>query len=205
MDQPDPEFLEAMLAEAGMDQYSELAPDLALLARELLRWNQTHNLTGFRELRGLVVGMFLDSLVLVPKVWGRTVLDIGSGAGFPGLVLALARPELEVTLLEPRGKRVSFQKQVVRLLELQDRVIPVQGRAGEGALSGRRFSTVTARALGSLEQTLALARGYLAPGGRALLPRGLKDLSEALRLGLKVTEYELPPPGAKRLLVMQEP
>lgn len=173
------------------------------LGRELLRWNQRINLTGYRDLNEVAVGLFLDSLALVPLLGGESLLDIGSGAGFPGLVLALALPELRVTLLEARGKRVSFQKQAVRLLGLGN-VACVQGRAGEGALEGERFDTVTMKAVADLEGSLALAKAYLAPGGMALLPRGEGDAKAAAELGLLTMSYELPPPRGKRIVAIYQ-
>lgn len=173
------------------------------LARELLRWNERINLTGYRDLREVAVGLFLDSLALTPLVAGDTLLDIGSGAGFPGLVLALALPEVRVTLLEARGKRVSFQKQAVRLLGLGN-VECVQGRAGEGALADQRFDTVTVKAVAGLEGSLTLAKGYLAPGGMALLPRGEGEVGAAAALGLLSMAYELPPPKGKRIIAIYQ-
>lgn len=179
-----------------------LLSHLERLLAELLKWNQTHNLTGHQHERSVVVDLFLDALAMVEQVRGETLLDIGSGAGFPGLVLALAMPDLRVTLLEPRAKRVSFQKQAVRLLGLGDRVRPVMGRAGDAELAGQVFDTVTVRAVGSLDESLALARPYAAPGGRVILPRGVKDRAEAQGMGLRVVEYELPEPGGRRILAI---
>lgn len=181
-----------------------LVTPLDLLAEELLRWNRRINLTGYRTPEEVRVGLFLDALALLPHVVGDSLLDIGSGAGFPGLVLALARPDLAVTLLEPRAKRVSFQKQAIRSLSLGN-VRAAQGRAGEGpdaALPGEMFSTVTVKAVGSLADSLILARPYLAPGGRILLPRGRHDRESALAAGLVVVDYELPPPGGRRIIVL---
>lgn len=192
--------LAAFLAGLGLDP-DRLLPPLELLAGELLRWNQRINLTGFRSRREVWVGLFLDACALLPHLRGDSLLDIGSGAGFPGLVLALARPDLSVTLLEGRAKRVSFQKQAVRVLGLSN-LSCVLGRAGQGALPGRSFHTVTIKAVGSLPESLALARPYLAPAGRVLLPRGLSALAEARSLGLTALAYELPPPGGRRALVL---
>ncbi|MEW5914710.1 MAG: 16S rRNA (guanine(527)-N(7))-methyltransferase RsmG [Thermodesulfobacteriota bacterium] len=162
-----------------------------LLSAELLRWSAVHRLTGHADPEAIYLDLLLDSLSLLPLVEGSTLLDIGSGAGFPGLVLALARPELQVTLLEGRAKKVSFQKQAVRLLGLAGRVRAVQGRAGVDLLS-ERFDTVTLRAVAGLAESLALARPYLALGGVVLLPRGLRDQDQARALGLAVREYRLP-------------
>lgn len=190
-------------AHAGPD-LAALTPALDNLAAELLRWNARINLTGFRTPDEVWVGLFLDALALLPHLHGATLLDIGSGAGFPGLVLGLARPEMRVTLIEARAKRVSFQKHAVRALSLAN-VTPVQGRAGDGpdaALTGVQFDSVTIKAVGDLAASLALARPYLAPGGRVLLPRGHADRAAALDQGLAVVDYELPPPGGRRIIVI---
>ncbi len=190
---------------AGLDPgLARLAGPLDALAGELLRWNQHINLTGYREPREVWVGLFLDACALLPHLRGMSLLDIGSGAGFPGLVLALARPDMQVTLLEGRAKRVSFQKQAARLLGLGN-VRCVLGRAGAGALPGERFDCVTVKAVSSLAASLELARPHLAPDGRVLLPRGLAALTEARALGLTALAYELPPPGGRRALVIAGP
>lgn len=187
---------------------SSLQSSFKILTAELLRWNQKINLTGHRDEPSVEVDLILDSLALAEHIKGDTLLDIGSGAGFPGLVLALAKPELEVTLLEPRGKRVSFQEHIIRTLDLKGRVQAVQGRASvdrtqdSAALEGRFFSTVTLKAVTGLEESLALARPYLASNGRMVLPRGISDRQNALGLGLKVVDYELPEPGGQRILAI---
>lgn len=187
---------------------SSLQSSFQLLTAQLLRWNQKINLTGHGDERSVEVDLILDSLALAEHVAGDTLLDIGSGAGFPGLVLALIKPELEVALLEPRGKRVSFQEHIIRTLGLKNRVRAIQGRASAdrtqdpAVLEGRFFSTVTLKAVTSLEDSLALARPYLAPEGRIVLPRGISDRQNALDLGLKVVDYALPEPGGQRILAI---
>jgi 16S rRNA (guanine527-N7)-methyltransferase len=187
---------------------TSIRASLDQLLKELLRWNKKINLTGHRDQRSVEIDLILDSLALSEHVQAPTLLDIGSGAGFPGLVLALARPDLQVTLLEPRGKRVSFQEHIIRTLDLKPRVLAIQGRASQdrredpAALRDRFFSTVTLKAVASLEESLALAKPYLTPGGRIILPRGISDRENALELGLQVVDYELPETGGKRILAI---
>jgi 16S rRNA (guanine527-N7)-methyltransferase len=149
---------------------------LQILAAELLRWNKTHNLTAYTSLSQVMTGLILDSLMLAPYCRGDSCLDIGSGAGFPGLVLALVFPHMQVTLLDGRRKRVSFQQYISHKLGLSN-LIALNGRAGEARdpLAGRKFATVTCKALASLPLALRLCRFYLARSGIILLPRGLED------------------------------
>ena len=203
---PDPgaQFWSAAQGLAGRELDQGQRQGLLWLTGELLRWNRTHNLTGHREPDLVLVDLILDSLALLPFMTGRHLLDIGSGAGFPGLVLALAQPDLALVSLEPRAKRVSFQRHLLRNLELGDRVKVVQERAGQGLMAGRVFDLVTARALAGLEQTLALVRLHLAPGGRVVLPRGLNDRPACLAAGLAVEEYRLPGKKEARLIAWRQ-
>ncbi|MCB2188304.1 MAG: class I SAM-dependent methyltransferase [Deltaproteobacteria bacterium] len=202
-----PDMQEALAWAAG-EWGVALAPEtgeaLDLLLDEVLRWNARLRLVGHRDRAKALVDLILDALALVPLVRGDTLLDIGSGAGFPGLVLALALPKVAVTLLEGRAKKVSFQKQAVRLLDLGRRVNPLVGRAGEGAYQRGEFGTVTLRAVSGLGASLGLGRPQAIPGGRVLLPRGREDLAAATDLGLATRLYRLPPPFGERLLVWED-
>ncbi len=156
-------------------QYERL-DELRYLAEELLRWSKTHNLTAYQSWPQVANGLLADSLWLAAFCEGDACLDIGSGAGFPGLMIALARPAMQVTMLEARRKRVSFQQHACRMLGLAN-ARPLWGRAGgeTDPLAGQRFSTVTCKALASLPQALALCQNYVRPGGLVLLPRGISD------------------------------
>jgi 16S rRNA (guanine527-N7)-methyltransferase len=114
---------------------------------------------------------------------GTRVLDVGSGAGLPGIVLAVARPDLELTLLEPLARRATFLDEVVRELGLST-VTVVRGRAEEQA-SRLRFPVVTARAVAPLDRLARWCLPLLEPGGRLL---ALKGASAAEELGEHVTE-----------------
>lgn len=196
---------------AGGPTFTPDHPALIALADELLRWNRRINLTGHRDRQAVLDDLVGDALVLARHVRGGSLLDIGSGNGFPGLVLALALPEVAVSLLEPREKRCAWLKHAGRLLDLGGRLRVLRGRAAPGrqadppGLAGRVFDTVTLRAVAGLEDSLALARPYLAPGGAVVLPRAQKDRGQAQNLGLSVVSYELAPPFGARILVMAEP
>jgi 16S rRNA (guanine527-N7)-methyltransferase len=181
---------------------------------ELQRWNARVNLTALKEPRDIVVKHFLDSLALLPYLEGAASLaDLGSGAGFPGLALKLARPELSLTLVEARQKKAAFLEYLVACLKLpevevaQVHLTPALARAW-----GPRFAAVTSRATFSLARFLELAAPLLLPGGWALALKGphlpLEELEGARdRLGplgltlLKIEEYYLPLTGEPRLVV----
>lgn len=146
---------------------------LTLLLRYLallVRWNAAYNLTAVRDPGAMLVRHLLDSLSLAPWVLGPRVLDVGSGAGLPGVPLALLRPDLAVTLLDSNRKKTRFLQQAVVELPLPNVQI-VWGRAEEYAPK-ILFDTVTARALGELAEVFTWVRRLSAQNGRILLMKG---------------------------------
>jgi len=136
----------------------DAAEKLAVLLTELEKWNQRVNLTAVRDLDEMVVAHILDSLVARPLLEGTTVLDVGTGPGFPGLPLAIAEPGREFTLLDSNNKKIMFVQHAAGLLRL-DNVQAVKGR-GEDYAPGHRFDTVIARALAALPRLVEIA-GHL--------------------------------------------
>jgi 16S rRNA (guanine527-N7)-methyltransferase len=135
-----------------------------------LRWNRTYRMTALDSAGAIVRDLFIDSLLFLPLLPHRpiTLVDIGAGAGIPGLPLRLADPAIAVTLVEARRKRVSFLLAVRRQLDLED-VAVREGRAEvlveqEADLVGG-FDVVVARSVGPATALLPLARKYLKPGG----------------------------------------
>jgi 16S rRNA (guanine527-N7)-methyltransferase len=161
---PDRTLLSEVFAPArlpGLEEYAEL-----LASEGVLR-----GLIGPREVPRLWDRHLLNCGLLAPLVpEGSTVADLGSGGGLPGLVLALARPDLAVTLVEPMARRVDFLTEAVTALGL-DTVRVVRGRAED--LAGReRFDVVTSRALAPLPRLLAWSLPLLAPDGAVLALKG---------------------------------
>jgi 16S rRNA (guanine527-N7)-methyltransferase len=149
-------YVGAAAVPAGL--YGQLAVYLELL----LKWNARTNLTAIREPEEMVRRHFGESLFcgLHLPAEATTVLDLGSGAGFPGLPIRLLRPELRVTLAESQHKKASFLREAVRVLGLETEVW-----AGRAELLEEKFSVVTLRAVDNMEAAMAAARGLVAKGG----------------------------------------
>ncbi len=157
----------------GIDALELALPDAAparlLDYLELLaRWNRSFNLTAVRDPAAMVVRHLLDSLAVLPYLAGARACDLGSGAGLPGIVLAIADPAREWLVVDANGKKARFLRAAVRELGLanvhvaQQRVQEVEGR----------FDTVTARAFAALPDMLAWGGHLLAPDGRWLAMKG---------------------------------
>ena len=137
----------------------------------LLLWNGAQNLTGFESPAEIVRGLFEDSLLFLPLLPDRPlrVVDIGAGAGIPGMPLRIIDERIEVTLIESKRKRVSFLKTVRRELGLEKSVVIEEGRAEvlvtDLVRRDGEFDVAVARAAGNLRYVLPTALQYLKPGG----------------------------------------
>lgn len=150
---------------ASRETMSAFADYLALIEK----WNHAYNLVG--DTGEMMVRHVLDSAAALPFLRGGRMLDAGSGAGFPGLVLALLAPETAWVLVESTGKKARFLDHAVRHLGLAGRVSVHRGRL-EDYHPASGFDTVTARALANLATLAAWAAPLLAPGGRIVALKG---------------------------------
>ena len=133
------------------------------LLDELERWNRKFNLTAIRKRDEMVTAHIIDSLAARPLLHGESVLDVGTGPGFPGLPLAICEPERQFTLLDSNNKKIMFVQHVAGLLGL-DNVEAVKGR-GEDYAPGHRFDTVIARALAALPRLVEIAGHHVGEDG----------------------------------------
>ncbi|MDY7116143.1 16S rRNA (guanine(527)-N(7))-methyltransferase RsmG [Halomonas sp. SSL-5] len=178
---------------------------LLALVGLLHKWNRAYNLTAIRSAEEMVSRHLLDSAAVLPYLSGRTLLDVGAGPGFPGLVLAILKPELEVTLLDSNGKKVRFQRQAAMELGLAN-VTPVQARI---EAFDERYEQVISRAFASLGDFVSLTRECVAPGGQWLAMKGPAVDEELAGLPAEVAPVarhllEVPFEVGTRLLVVLE-
>lgn len=154
----------------GIELTGEQAAQLVAHLDLLDDWNQRMNLTAIRDRPSQLTKHVLDSLTVLPWLKGERVADVGSGAGFPGIPLAIAAKGLHFVLVESVGKKCRFLEHVRDTLGLPN-VEVVQARA-EAYHPERRFDTVLARAVGPLADLVKFASPLLAPGGRLLAMKG---------------------------------
>ena len=161
------ERLNALLASACLDP---LDPALGERFEDylglLMRWNARINLTAIRDEEGILTRHFVESIACaraLPAGIG-TLLDFGSGAGFPGVPIALCRPEIAVTLAESQGKKAAFLQEAVRVLGLATKVY-----AGRAELLKARFDCVVLRAVDRMPQAVRAASKLASPEGRVLV------------------------------------
>jgi 16S rRNA (guanine527-N7)-methyltransferase len=152
------------------------AETLLRLVDELEQGNRQFNLTAIRDRPGMLRKHVLDSLSLQPYLLGTRLADVGTGAGFPGLVLAIVNPERRFTLIEATGKKARFVEQTAQRLGLVN-VLVVNSRA-ETYRPFELFDTVAARALSSLADFVAYAGHLCAPDGRLLAMKGKRPDDE---------------------------
>lgn len=135
----------------------------------LQRWNQAFNLTAVRDAGQMVVRHLLDSLAVSPWIDDGPLLDVGTGAGLPGIPLAIAHPATQVTMLDSNGKKTRFVKQAILELGLPNATV-VQSRVEQYRSA---FPQVITRAFASLPDIIALADASVTPGGRVLAMKGV--------------------------------
>ena len=144
------------------------------------RWSRVYNLTAIREAEKMITHHLLDSLAVLPHISGPRVLDVGSGAGLPGIPLAIAAPELELTLIESSHKKASFLKQALIELGL-DRVAVVNERVETYEPAGL-YDVVISRAFSDLGEFVHLAGRLCAPGGKLAAMKGVYPYEELAQL-----------------------
>lgn len=187
----------------SQEAQTRLLQYLALIGK----WNRVHNLTAIREPETMLIRHLLDSLSILPYIAGPRIVDVGSGAGLPGIPLALARPDWHVTLLESNHKKAVFLQQAQIELELKN--VEVAAERAENFRSTDGFDTVLSRAFSDLGDFVSLA-GHLCAkdaGSRLAAMKGVYPHEELKQLPAefiveKTLSIAVPGLGATRHLVM---
>jgi 16S rRNA (guanine527-N7)-methyltransferase len=202
------EVLANGIAEMGLDvppaQQEKLMAYLALMNK----WNSVYNLTSLRDPMQMVTHHLLDSLAAVPAFAGaRNVLDVGAGGGLPGIVLAICRPDMKVSMIDTVHKKTAFLKQVKAELELTNATVHTM-KVQDLEVSDK-FDVITSRAFADLSDFLNWSGHLLAEGGKFIALKGVAPPEEQERIPQewKVTglqPLQVPRLGAERHLVFVE-
>jgi len=193
--------LDALEVSYGDDAITKLA-DYMLLLRE---WNKTHNLTAVDDIEEMLSIHIFDSASIKPYIKGASLLDVGSGAGLPGMILAILSPALQVTSVETRGKKAQFQMFAASKLKLKN--FTVENVRIEEYQPKEKFPLVTSRAFSSIENFVEGSKNAIAPNGRWLAMKGVlpkEELKILKKLNLKFDTFALKVPelDAQRNLVV---
>ena len=152
------------------------------------KWNRVYNLTAIREPEKMVSHHLLDSLAVAPHLHAKRLLDVGSGAGLPGIPLALAQPATQVTLLDSNHKKAAFLNQAVMELKLKNAAVCAE--RVESWHTDERFDVIISRAFSDMGEFVRMTQHLLAPGGMFAAMKGLHPYEEIDKLpaGFKVKQ-----------------
>jgi len=196
--------LETGISELGLVLDSEAKKKLLAYLALLDKWNKVYNLTAIRNKGEMVSYHLLDSLSVLPYLWGGRWLDVGSGGGLPGIVLAIAKPDWNFTLLDSNTKKTSFLQQAV--IELGLKNVSVHSGRVEDWVIERGFEGIISRAFTELGDFIEITSHLLAPKGRWVAMKGwageeLGTVSPGIQIE-RVVQLSVPGINAKRSLVI---
>lgn len=199
--------LEKGLEELGVPLSREAMTQLIEYLALLEKWNRVYNLTAIRDVEKMVSGHLLDCLAVVPHIGDGRVLDVGSGAGLPGIPLAVAKPDLHVSLLDSSHKKTAFLKQAVAELQLKNADVVCE--RVESWHPTKEFDWIISRALAGLAEFAALTGHLLAPGGVLAAMKGVYPFEEIEQLppnlrASRVLRLSVPGLESERHLVLIE-
>ncbi|MES2562367.1 MAG: 16S rRNA (guanine(527)-N(7))-methyltransferase RsmG [Pseudomonadota bacterium] len=189
----------------GITTTCEIRSKLLAYLALIQKWNRVYNLTSVRDPAGMLTHHVLDSVAVAPHVHGSTVLDVGSGAGLPGIPIALVLPQMQVTLLDSNQKKSTFQQQAVIELGLNN--VEVVNARTQSWDTRRVFDTLLSRAYAEIADFVAAAARLCAPGGVLAAMKGAYPTAELERIPAgyaveQVIPLAIPGLAAARHLVM---
>ena len=196
--------IKEMHLEVSAAQQNQLLDYLALMNK----WNSVYNLTSLRDPMQMVTHHLLDSLAAVPAFAGaRNVLDVGAGGGLPGIVLAISRPDMQVSMIDTVHKKTAFLKQVKAELELGN--VTVHTMKVQDLSVSDKFDVITSRAFADLSDFLDWSGHLLAEGGKFIALKGTAPAQEQERIPAQwkisgLQPLQVPRLGAERHLIFVE-
>lgn len=155
---------------------SSVSKRLSLLIEELEKWNKKYNLTAIRAPNEMVHGHIMDSLSALKFIKGKDIIDIGTGAGFPGLPLAIMRPKNHFLLIDGNGKKIGFIQHIISLFKLKN--VQAKKIRAENFFPDQLFDTVIARALTTLPKLISLSEHLLKEHGTIVAMKGKLPIKE---------------------------
>jgi len=201
--------LDAHVAALGLDLSAEARRKLLDYVALILKWNKVYNLTAIRDEAQAIDLHIADSLTLLPHIKVDRLADIGAGAGLPGIVLAICRPDLQVELVDTVDKKCVFMRQAAGQLGLKN--VGVHHVRVENWRPEKPFAAITSRAFAELADFVQWTDHLLAEGGQWLAMKGVYPSDEISRLpeGVRVSEsIALKVPGVdveRHLIILQKP
>lgn len=196
--------LEQGVAELGLSISVEQQQKLLDYVALLHKWNKTYNLTAIRDPKQMVSNHLLDSLSITPYLWSGRWLDVGCGAGLPGVVMAIVQPDWQLTLLDSNSKKTGFVQQAV--IELGLKNVRVQCARIEDFQATEKFDGIVSRAFTELGDFLRVTHHLLAPTGRWAAMKGWAEKELASMpddcVVEKIVELKVPGLDAARSLVV---
>ncbi len=203
------------LKELNIDLENEKMYKFYLYMNLLLEWNKIMNLTGITEPKEIIIKHFVDSLTILKKInENESIIDVGTGAGFPGIPIKIAYPNTRITLLDSLNKRISFLNEVVDKLELKN-IKTIHGRAedfGKDVKYREQYDIATARAVAPLNTLLEYLMPFVRINGKCLCMKGSSIAEETENCKKAVTslggkditcdEFIIPQTDIKRTLIV---
>lgn len=194
--------LEQMGLEIGQAQQQQLLDYLALL----MKWNRAYNLTAVRDPDEMVPRQLLDSLSILPLVQGQQILDVGTGAGLPGIPLAICLPQSRFSLIDANGKKTRFVQQAKMELGLEN--LQVHQTRVEQFEAEQGFDTITSRAFAALPKIVELTSRLLSKHGVLLamkgsIPKQELETLESSGFDIDIVELNLPVSGERHAILIR--
>ncbi|MDP1573524.1 MAG: 16S rRNA (guanine(527)-N(7))-methyltransferase RsmG [Coxiellaceae bacterium] len=193
-------ILSSGISQLQLTMSNEAQEKLLAYLHLLQKWNHAYNLTAITDFDKMITYHLLDSLSIAPFILGNNIVDVGSGAGLPGIPLAIYFPEKQFTLMDSIGKKTRFIAQAVRELQLKN-VQVVQTRAEEYQ-SKNAFDTMTARAVASIDDLVKISRELLQDNGKLLMMKADVSAEELEKYPLTCEKLSVPGIDGERCLII---